>query len=91
MSDLRYECPYCRGTGIYVGTMERPGEGVVCNICRGLGGVSFDSVFNAPIFRGRKRRDGITIVHFEIGRKRGEYIGKSVSADDFYNGIMPVK
>jgi hypothetical protein len=90
MSDPQYECPYCKATGIYKGTLEPPGVGVVCNACQGSGHVSF-SYIKMPIFTERKRKEGVNWIYLEISRRRGEYIGKGVSVEDFYKGIMPAK
>jgi hypothetical protein len=88
MFERQYECPYCKATGIYVGTLEPPGVGVVCRVCRGSGHISF-SVFVTPLFTQRKRRDNVSWVYLKIDPKHYKHVGKGVSVDDFYNGIMP--
>ena len=81
------ECPSCHATGIYVGTLEPPGIGVVCNQCQGSGKVL--SQLLTP-FNGRKRRnDGVKLVYISISNIRGKYIGNPVTVDQFYSGVLP--
>jgi hypothetical protein len=51
------ECPYCRGTGLYVGMGERAGAAIVCSECKGTGRKVTDFVWKS--FTGRKKRDDI--------------------------------
>ncbi len=90
MNNLKHECPSCRATGIYKGSLEPSGIGVVCSLCQGLGHISTSS-WNTPVFERRKRREDVNRVFLEISSRRGEYIGKAVSVEDFYKGVMPSK
>lgn len=81
------DCPSCLATGIYVGTMEPPGIGVVCNSCQGSGMVLSELLKS---FNGRKRRnDGVELVYISISNIRGKYIGNPVTIGQFYAGVMP--
>lgn len=70
------QCDSCKGTGIYVGTYERSGVGVVCHTCKGTGclhKVIRYSDFNGIVARKDVRQvyqtnPGIVIVEDEIHR-----------------------
>ena len=55
---INIECKSCGATGIYHGFAEGDGVGVICNICKGTGGV----LFNYNSFRSKKLRKDIEIV-----------------------------
>jgi hypothetical protein len=90
MEIQKHECQSCHGTGIYVGTLEPPGIGVVCNQCQGTG--STEIFFgSAKVFTGRKIRNDVRLVYDSISSRRGIYLGIPVSVEDFYKNIMPSK
>jgi DnaJ-class molecular chaperone len=89
METRKYECQSCHGTGIYVGTLEPPGVGVVCNQCQGTGGIICST--GARVFTERKKRSDVQLVYDSISSKRGVYLGMPVSVEDFYRNIMPSK
>jgi len=87
MSEERYgDCPSCHATGVYRGTMEPEGVGVICSLCKGSGKVQ-SQIY--PLFSGCRRRDDITLVFNRISDIRGTYIGQGVSYEEFLNGSMP--
>lgn len=88
MTDQNYECPFCHATGIYRGTLEPPNIGVVCNVCSGSG-CSAVRWPNAVAFITRRQRTDVQLVYVSISERRGKYIGKPVSVEHFYRGIMP--
>mgnify|MGYP006898470229 CR=1 FL=1 len=63
MKSIKIECPDCRGTGLYKGFMEGPGEAVVCVRCSGSGAQELK--YNE--FTGRKTKTGVTKVRSGSG------------------------
>lgn len=84
------ECYFCKGTGVYTGTMEPEGIGVICNCCNGTGKLKFSySPSHAVPFCGRKTRDDVRLVYKEVGPLRGIYPGTPVTYQEFLNGKVP--
>jgi hypothetical protein len=54
------ECPYCNGTGLYVGECERDGVATVCNICNGTGVHHYIHKYND--FTGKKLKKNVNRV-----------------------------
>lgn len=87
MNEPRYgECPSCRATGVYRGTQELDGIGIVCSLCRGSGKVPSVEL---PLFKGRKTRSDVRTVFSEITDQRGIYVGHGINYNDFLKGQMP--
>lgn len=84
------ECYFCKGTGVYKGTMEPEGIGVICNYCNATGKLKLSAPpLNAVPFSGRKTRDDVRLVYKEVGELRGIYPGTPVTYQEFLNGKMP--
>ena len=60
---IEYECPSCKGRGLYQGSSERDGAAVICYKCNGTG----KRTFKAKSFVGRKIADGVTRVFDSSG------------------------
>jgi hypothetical protein len=80
------ECYECKGTGVYVGRLERDGYGVVCSSCNGTGKVYRSYSYNE--FTGRKKRENIHTVlesntHICVG------IGKDKDGNQLDFGGIP--
>jgi len=76
------ECDPCKGTGIYVGVVERDGIGVVCSRCKGSGRVEHCVEYNT--FVSRKKRTDVKQV---IQTNPGIVCGKLNNLTEF--GGMP--
>lgn len=68
------QCPECSGTGLYHGFMERRGEFVVCNRCKGTGKTElvfmpFEGRRECTDIKTVKLPDGTTITYDEFLRK----------------------
>ena len=87
MREERYgECSSCRATGVYRGTMEPEGIGVICSLCGGTGRVQSSIL---KLFSVRRMRNDITTMFSRLTEKRGVYAGKGISYQAFLGGIMP--
>jgi hypothetical protein len=80
------ECSSCKGTGVYVGCLERDGYGVVCSDCKGTGKIYQSYIYNE--FTERKRRDKIHTIlesnaHICVG------IGKDKEGNQLEFGGIP--
>jgi len=58
--EFDYECPACKGTGLYKGIGEGDGFAVVCARCNGTGKAHFRMTYQE--FRGRHSRDDVNRV-----------------------------
>lgn len=89
MSEVRYgKCSSCHATGIFHGTQESEGIGVICTLCGGSGKVQSTLL---PLFEARIRREDITRVFSGITEESGVYSGQGISYEDFFAGSMPNK
>ena len=70
MNSLKQECGSCRGTGIYQGFCEMPGEAVICLGCRGAGWI----IHRYHEFTHLKRKRGVK----EVRYSQGSFIGTGV-------------
>ena len=87
-SQIEAQCGSCRGTGIYIGSTEPKGIGVVCLNCGGSG----KAIIEYVPFTARQKRSDITTVRLS----QGSFIltgvgstGTEISYDDFLAGEMP--
>ena len=62
MKEIRMiiQCPFCSGTGVYVGLGEGEGTAVVCSTCKGRGW--YEYVYNYNEFSGRKHKGDVNRV-----------------------------
>jgi hypothetical protein len=74
VSDI--ECPYCEGTGLYVGVCERDGSAVICYQCNGTG--CYRKQFNYTLFQRKRPRTDVKRVYETAG-------GYGISAEDVVN------
>ncbi len=86
--ELEIECNFCDGTGIYKGSSEPKGVGVVCLYCEGEGRM----MFSFRSFKKRRHRRGIQWVK----RSGGSFMlfgsgprGRRISYNSFLKGKMP--
>ena len=67
---MKIECPYCKGTGVYVGMGEGNGTAVVCYRCKGSGAYNYS--YSYKTFTGRKEKDGVKRVYLNgLGYRLG--------------------
>lgn len=97
---MKIECPYCEGTGVYVGMGERDGAAVVCIRCEGTGSYEYKYQYNE--FAGRKKRKdvtrvflsgygycvGVTEVILDNG-VRVDFSKEGITYEEFLGGKMP--
>lgn len=82
----------CNGSGIYRGSMEPEGIGVICLECddnNGSGKAPSRLTSNGLPFVCLTPRNDVRLVYRRIGDRRGEYIGTPVTSAEFFNGSRP--
>lgn len=90
MPKIREECPSCKGTGLYRGLCESPGQAVVCLYCEGQGWITHS--YNE--FIGRKKRRNIKSIFLDGGTFGGNKPKTSMSYKEFeaaYPVAYPIK
>ena len=83
------ECLFCKGSGVYRGTQEPEGIGVVCERCDGDGKARAVGMSNGIPFVCLRFRSDVEMVYKRIGKMRGEYLGTPVTLAGFFNGKRP--
>ncbi len=97
---MQIECPYCKGTGVYVGMAEGRGAAVMCHRCDGTGAYEYSYSYNE--YTGRKVKEGVSRVYlssggYKIGTGEINFDGigeidmdkEGISYLDFINGKKP--
>ena len=97
---MKVECPFCSGTGLYVGMAERDGAAIICHECNGTG--CYEYKYEYTDFETRKIREGVKRVYLtgtgymittkDITLKDGTFIEFSkegVSYEEFIEGKKP--
>ena len=98
--ELKVECPFCKGTGLYQGMGEGKGVAVVCYKCAGTGAFMYSYSYEA--FTGRKTKEGVQRVYLSgmgyglgLGKIKFTDIGEidmdkeGISYDEFVDGKTP--
>lgn len=78
-------CEACKGTGLYRGMREGPGEAVICVRCHGSGKQTKE------LFDGRKIRGDVKVVRLSGGvcMFAGSPGKQTVTYEEFLNGQRP--